>query len=52
MNKCECGETNVIMKKKGNHIGLYCSECLKWLKWIPKKDVDLYKIKYHITKIY
>ena len=32
-----CCSGNTIERPKGPHQGLYCSDCGKWLKWIPKK---------------
>lgn len=38
---CECGSNDVFTEKKGSHIGLYCGDCGKWLKWLSKEDLRL-----------
>lgn len=39
-----CNSTNlVVVKKNEDRYGLYCKDCGKWLKWIRKQEVDLYK---------
>lgn len=38
-NKCE-GKEMFIMQK-GCQIGLYCSECGAWQKWLSKKELPL-----------
>ena len=40
MNKCKHDKSYYLYQKDNCHIGLYCSECDKWLKWIKKKDVQ------------
>lgn len=27
---------NFVYKEKGPHIGKYCKDCGKWIKWVPK----------------
>lgn len=38
--QCKCGSTNFEIIKKPNspHVGLYCSECKKWIKWVSKEE--------------
>lgn len=31
-----CGSKDRIKKEKGPHTGEYCSDCGKWIRWIPK----------------
>lgn len=33
---CICGATTVERREKGPHLGAYCMECGKWLRWEPK----------------
>lgn len=41
---CEkCGSLELFIKENGNQTGLYCSECGKWIKWLPKSEVELAK---------
>lgn len=36
-NACKkCGSNNTYKNPKGQHIGLYCKNCNKWIKWIAK----------------
>jgi len=30
-----CGSESLYTKQSGPHIGLYCSECSRWLRWLP-----------------
>ena len=34
-----CGKVCVEIKQKGNHIGAYCKECGKWIKWLKKDEL-------------
>jgi transcription elongation factor Elf1 len=39
--KCKrCGHNNYYKQEKGNHLGVYCSLCDKWFKWIKQSEVD------------
>lgn len=42
--KCKyCGCEEYYCKKVGPHIGAYCKECGKWIKWLPQhkyKQID------------
>ena len=39
---CEkCGSKEVYIKKVNSSTGLYCSDCGKWIKWLPKNEIDL-----------
>lgn len=51
--KCErCGSNEFYLEKsdsnKANHLGAYCCDCRKWLKWVSKKDVHLNKKEYEL----
>lgn len=37
--ECKCGSDELYLK--GN--GLYCEKCGKWVKWLKKDDVELFK---------
>ena len=41
--KCSCGRDDFFASKEGNHTGLYCSYCGKWLKWANKEEKRLIK---------
>lgn len=34
----KCGSMDVFLSQKGTHLGLYCSDCGLWIKWISKKE--------------
>ena len=49
--KCRhCGSTEFLIMKDNLHIGLYCENCLKWRKWIKKKEYSLYQKMYKELK--
>lgn len=50
MNCKYCGSNKEVIIRSSLHIGLYCSECDKWKKWIKKSDLKLYKIKGVVIK--
>lgn len=33
-------DAGTIIRTKGPHIGAYCKQCGKWLKWIAINEVD------------
>lgn len=33
-------DAGTLIRLKGPHIGAYCKQCGKWLKWISINDVD------------
>lgn len=33
-------DAGVLIRLKGPHIGVYCKQCGKWLKWIAIDDID------------
>ena len=37
----KCGSTDVFIDENGNHKGLYCGDCGKWIKWLTKEEVRL-----------
>lgn len=41
--KCKCGSTNVFLENKGSQVGIYCSECGKWIKWATKEEARVIK---------
>ena len=36
--KCKCGSMDFFTEPQGNNIGLYCSMCGKWKKWLGKDE--------------
>ena len=36
--ECKCGSMDFFTEPKGNNIGLYCSMCGKWKKWLSKDE--------------
>lgn len=42
-NVCKCGGTNFFMETNGNQVGLYCSDCGKWQKWLTKDEIRVMK---------
>ncbi len=39
-----CGGHKLYLHHKGQHLGLYCSDCGKWLMWVGKKDIRAYEV--------
>lgn len=33
-----CLTTEVVLREKGPHIGAYCANCGRWLKWLGKNE--------------
>ena len=47
-NCCKkCGSTSLYTEQKGNNIGLYCSDCGAWIKWLGKDEARAFE---HIQK--
>lgn len=43
-NCCKkCGSTSLYTKESGNNIGLYCSDCGAWIKWIGKDELRAFE---------
>lgn len=38
-----CGSLNLYTQQKGIATGLYCKDCNKWIKWLGKKDLEVFK---------
>jgi hypothetical protein len=50
--KCKkCGNIETYTQRKTIHVGLYCSKCHKWIKWIKQdsncKDCMFYELIEH-----
>ena len=43
MECSKCGCTKFYTEQKGSQIGLYCSKCNKWVKWLSRKDYEAFK---------
>ena len=41
--KCKCGSMDFFTEPQGNNIGLYCSMCGKWKKWLDKDEGFLFE---------
>lgn len=42
--KCsKCGQTEMFTKKQGTQVGLYCSNCGKWQKWLGKAELRAFE---------
>ena len=41
--ECNCGSTEFFTAPQGNNIGLYCSMCGKWKKWLGKDEAFLFE---------
>jgi hypothetical protein len=39
-SKCKDKEIKTFLRAKGCHIGLYCSGCGKWIKWVSKNQLN------------
>ena len=44
----KCGSMDVFLSPKNTHLGLYCSDCISWIKWISKKEEPI--VKYFIEE--
>lgn len=43
-NCCKkCGSTDLFTKEKGNNVGLYCSDCGAWIKWLSKDELRAFE---------
>lgn len=43
-NCCKkCGSTDLFTKEKGNNVGLYCSDCGAWIKWLHKDELRAFE---------
>lgn len=41
--ECKCGSMEFFTEPQGNNIGLYCSMCGKWKKWLGKDEAFLFE---------
>ena len=40
INNCiKCNSANLYMSMKGTHVGLYCSDCGAWQKWLTTEEI-------------
>ena len=47
----KCGKTSkpTLIKKHSKsvhakHVGIYCGECGKWIKWAKKSEIDIWDV--------
>ena len=38
----KCNSKDLFTKVNGNQVGLYCSNCGKWIKWLSKEEIRIY----------
>jgi len=48
---CKCGGIDFFTKKSGEQVGLYCSKCGKWQKWLSKDEQRLYQRESQMSEI-
>ena len=36
-----CLTTETVLREKGPHVGAYCANCGRWLKWLDKNEKSL-----------
>lgn len=39
----KCNSVNLCVEVKGNHNGLYCSDCGAWIKWLSKDELRIFE---------
>lgn len=43
-NYCKkCGGMSLYTKNSGNNVGLYCSDCGTWVKWLGKDELRAFE---------
>ena len=44
-NNCckKCGSVALFTKTSGNAVGLYCSDCGAWIKWVGKNELRAFE---------
>ena len=43
-NCCKkCGSVSLYTEEKGNNVGLYCSDCGAWIKWLGKDELRAFE---------
>lgn len=43
-NCCKkCGSVSLYTENKGNNVGLYCSDCGAWIKWLGKDEARAFE---------
>lgn len=51
--KCNhCGCEEFFEQQKGDHIGVYCKSCNKWIKWRSKSEASYQNTKSEMNTIY
>jgi uncharacterized Zn finger protein len=41
----KCGSIDLFVKSKGSQIGLYCTDCGAWIKWVGKEEQRLVELQ-------
>jgi len=47
----KCNSTDLFTKEKGTSVGLYCSDCGRWIKWLGKEELRLFERYTEMNKI-
>lgn len=48
--KCpKCNSTNLFTRKNGDHTGLYCKDCGRWIKWLNKEEARLFEVDNEVS---
>lgn len=40
----KCDSSDFWFMKKGEHLGIYCINCGRWLKWADKDEQNFYEM--------
>lgn len=48
---CKCGSFDYTVKRRQNKVGAYCNVCKKFIRWIPKNEINYYKQIYGETVV-
>lgn len=52
INSCNrCSSSSLFLTIRGKQLGLYCSDCDSWIKWVGKKEEAVYKQHYPLYTV-
>lgn len=46
----KCGSVDLFIKENGSQVGLYCSDCGAWIKWLGKDERRLIELQIQRNK--
>lgn len=46
-----CGSQDFFLAEDAMHVGIYCNECGRWLKWANRDERNLF-LKLHLNAVY